>query len=93
MGQVRHGCATTTRAVRAAIQRSVDRQAIAFNRCEAQASTAELSRELGINPRTVAKWRKLQTVEDRRTGPKEPRSTFLIEQEVTAPAAYTTVSG
>ena len=35
MGQVRHGCATTTHAVRAAIQRS-------------QASLATLSRELGI---------------------------------------------
>ena len=35
MGQVRHGSATTTHAVRAAIQRS-------------QASIAELSRELGI---------------------------------------------
>ena len=61
MGQVRHGCATTTHAVRAAIQRS-------------QASTAELSRELGINPKTVAKWRKRQSVEDRKTGPTEPRS-------------------
>ena len=36
MGQIRHGSATTTHAVRAAIQRS-------------QASIAELSRELGIN--------------------------------------------
>ena len=64
MGQVRHGSATTTYAVRAAIQRS-------------QASIAGLSRELGINPKTVAKWRKRQTVEDQKTGPKEPRSTVL----------------
>ena len=68
MGQVRHGSATTTHAVRAAIQRS-------------QASIAELSRELGINPKTVAKWRNRQTVEDRKTGPKEPRSTVLREDE------------
>ena len=68
MGQIRHGSATTTHAVRAAIQRS-------------QASIAELSRELGINPKTVAKWRKRQTVEDRKTGPKEPRSTVLSEEE------------
>ena len=68
MGQVRHGSATTTYAVRAAIQRS-------------QASIAELSRELGINPKTVAKWRKRQTVEDKKTGPKEPRSTVLSEDE------------
>ncbi|MEM9431995.1 MAG: helix-turn-helix domain-containing protein, partial [Pseudomonadota bacterium] len=54
MGQVRHGSATTAHAVRAAIQRS-------------QASTAELSRELGITPKTVATWRKRATVEDRKT--------------------------
>ncbi len=68
MGQVRHGSATTTHAVRAAIQRS-------------QASLAQLSRELGINPKTVAKWRKRGTVEDLKTGPKEPRSTVLTEAE------------
>jgi len=68
MGQVRHGCATTTHAVRAAIQRS-------------QASLAQLNRELGINPKTVAKWRKRATVEDLKTGPKEPRSKVLTEEE------------
>ena len=66
MGQVRHGCATTTHAVRAAIQRS-------------QASLATLSRELGINPKTVAKWRKRATVEDLKTGPKAPHSTTLSQ--------------
>jgi transposase-like protein len=55
MGQVRHGSATTTHAVRAAIQRS-------------QASLAQLSRELGLNPKTVAKWRKRTTVGDMNTG-------------------------
>ncbi|PTN01562.1 integrase-like protein, partial [Rhodovulum imhoffii] len=39
------------------------------------------SRELGINPKTVAKWRKRETVEDRKTGPKAPRSTVLSETE------------
>ncbi len=68
MGQVRHGCATTTFAVRAAIQRS-------------QASLSQLSGELGINPKTVAKWRKRATVEDLKTGPREPRSTVLTEAE------------
>ena len=63
MGQVRHGSATTTFAVRAAIQRS-------------QASLAQLSRELGINARTVAKWRKRETIEDLKTGPRELRSRF-----------------
>jgi len=68
MGQVRHGSATTTHAVRAAIQRS-------------ESSLAELSRELGINPKTVAKWRKRETVEDRKTGPREPRSSVLSGEE------------
>lgn len=68
MGQVRHRSATTTHAVRAAIQRS-------------QASLATLSRELGINPKTVAKWRKRATVEDLKTGPKAPHSTTLSEVE------------
>ncbi|MFT8355658.1 MAG: IS481 family transposase [Gluconobacter japonicus] len=68
MGQRRHGSATTTHAVRAALQRS-------------QASLAALSEEFGINPKTVAKWRKRQTVEDQKTGPKEPRSTVLSETD------------
>lgn len=50
MGQIRHGSATTTRAVKVEMQRS-------------QASISELSRELEINSKTVAKWRKRQTVE------------------------------
>lgn len=40
-----------------------------------------MSRELGINPKTVAKWRKRETLEDRKTGPKEPRTTVLSEAE------------
>ena len=75
MGQVRHGSATTTHAVRAAIQRS-------------QASLAQLSKELGINPKTVAKWRKRATVEDMKTGPTEPRSTVLTEAEEAAIVAF-----
>ncbi len=75
MGQVRHGSATTTHAVRAAIQRS-------------QASLAQLSQELGIKPRTVAKWRKRTTVEDMKTGPTEPRSTVLSETEEAAVVAF-----
>ena len=74
-GQVRHGSATTTHAVRTAIQRS-------------QASLAQLSKELGINPKTVAKWRKRATVEDMKTGPTEPRSTVLTEAEEAAIVAF-----
>jgi transposase-like protein len=61
VGQVRHGSATTTHAVKAAPQRS-------------QASLAQLSRERGINPKTVAKWRKRATIEGMKTAPSEPRS-------------------
>ncbi|SEL31341.1 hypothetical protein SAMN04488526_2432 [Jannaschia helgolandensis] len=68
MGHVRHGSATTSQAVSAAIQRS-------------QASIAALSRDLGINPKTVANWRKRTTVEDMKTGPSDPRSTVLSEAE------------
>ena len=75
MGQVRHGSATTTHAVRAAIQRS-------------QASLAQLSRELGINPKTVAKWRNRATVEDLKTGPSKPRSTVLTEAEEAMVVAF-----
>ena len=68
MGQVLHGSATTTHAVRAAIQRS-------------QASAKELIKTYGVNPKTVLKWRKRETVEDRKTGPKEPHSTVLSAAE------------
>jgi hypothetical protein len=76
VGRVRHGNATTAHAVRAAIQRS-------------QASLAQLSRKAGINPKTVAKWRRRATVEDLKTGPKEPRSTVLTEEEAAAAVAFT----
>lgn len=68
MRQVRHGRASTTHAVRSAILRS-------------QASLAQLSKELGINPKTIAKWRKRSTVGDLKAGPSEPRSTVLTEAE------------
>lgn len=69
MGQILHGSASTTHTVRALIQRS-------------QASNAALSRTLGINVKTVAKWRKRGSVEDARMGPKEVRSTVLsIDEE------------
>ena len=55
---------------------------------EAQASTAPLSRGLGINPKTVAKWRGRATVADLKTGPKEPRSTVLSEAEEAMVVAF-----
>jgi hypothetical protein len=68
MGQVLHGSATTTHAVRAAIQRT-------------KASIQELTRLHGINPRTVQKWRRRSSVEDAPMGPKERRSTVLSPEE------------
>ena len=75
MGQVLHGCAATTHAVRAAIQRS-------------QASTAQLSRIYGVNPKTVAKWKKRDGVGDAPMGPKEPRSTVLSKEEEALAVAF-----
>ena len=57
MGQVLHGSATTTEAIRRAIQHS-------------QASLRVLARRHGINPKTVAKWKKRTSTADLPTGPK-----------------------
>jgi transposase InsO family protein len=71
LGQVLHGSATTTEAVRRAIQRS-------------QESLRTLAKRHGINPKTVAKWKKRSSVADLSTGPKRPASTVLsIEEEAT----------
>ena len=69
MGQVLHGSATTTEAVRRAIQHS-------------QESLRALSKRYGINQKTAAKWKKRTSVADVPTGPKVPKSTVLsIEEE------------
>ena len=69
MGQVLHGSARTTAAVRRAIQHS-------------QESMRALSRRYSINQKTVAKWKKRESTAGRRTGPTVPRSTVLsVEQE------------
>src|SRR6476646_5057282 len=69
LGQVLHGSATTTEAVRRAIQRS-------------QESLRTLAKRHGINPKTVAKWKKRSSVVDLPTGPQQPVSTVLsIEAE------------
>ena len=64
MGQVLHGSVRTTAAVRRVIQHS-------------QAKLRSLAKRHGINPKTVAKWKKRPAVQDERTGPKQPRSTVL----------------
>src|ERR671916_2077786 len=75
MGQVLHGSATTTEAVRRAIQNS-------------QASLRALAERHGINPKTVAKWRKRDTTADRPTGPRAPHSTVLSVQEEAIVVAF-----
>jgi transposase-like protein len=68
MGQILHGSATTTEAIRRAIQNS-------------QASLRELAARYGVNPKTVAKWRRRSSVCDAHMGPREPRSTVLSKEE------------
>ena len=75
MGQVLHGCATTTEAIRRAIQ-------------DSQESMRVLARRHGINPKTVAKWKKRSSVSDLPTGPKEPKSTVLSVEEEAIVVAF-----
>jgi hypothetical protein len=71
MGQILHGCATTTAALRRAIQHS-------------QESLKQMASHYHINIKTVAKWRKRTSVKDESMGPHRPHSTVLtIEQEAT----------
>ena len=75
MGQVLHGSATTTEAVRRAIQHS-------------QESVRVLAERHSINPKTVSKWKHRETVADRKTGPKEPHSTVLTAEEEAVVVAF-----
>jgi transposase InsO family protein len=75
MGQVHHGSATTTAAIRRAIQHS-------------QASLRALAKRYGVNQKTVAKWRKRTSNADLPTGPREPRSTVLSLEEEAIVVAF-----
>jgi transposase InsO family protein len=68
MGQILHGSATTTEAVRRAIQNS-------------QESLRVLAHRYGINQKTVAKWKRRASVQDLPTGPSEPKSSVLSLEE------------
>jgi transposase-like protein len=68
MGQLLHGCATTTEATRRAIQNS-------------QESLRVLAIRYGINPKTVAKWKKREVATDSPMGPKLVKSTVLTVEE------------
>src|SRR5215210_8558361 len=75
MGQVLHGSARTTAAVRRAIQHS-------------QASLRVLAKRHGINQKTVRKWKGRSSVADLRTGPKAPRSTVLSLEDEAVVVAF-----
>ena len=75
MGQILHRRATTTEAVRRAIQQS-------------QASIATLAEQYGVNPKTVQKWKKRDSVHDAPMGPKNVRSTVLTPEEEAAVVAF-----
>jgi transposase-like protein len=68
MGQILHGCATTTEAVRRSIQNSKE-------------SLKKLSERYSVNEKTIAKWRKRDYVHDTPMGPKNPHSTVLSPGE------------
>jgi len=75
MGQVLHGSATPTEAVRRAIQAREE-------------SVRALAKCYGISPTTVQKWLKRQTVTDERMGPKQVRSTVLTLEEEAVVVAF-----
>ena len=75
MGQVLHGSATTTHAIRTAIQRS-------------KAPLKNLAVQYGLNQKTVAKWRKRSFVHDAPMGPKAPRSTVLSPEDEAVVVAF-----
>jgi AcrR family transcriptional regulator/transposase len=61
--------------VRLAIQRSGD-------------SIRKLARRYGINPKTVAKWRRRESLADRKAGPRDPRSSALSLREEAIVVAF-----
>ena len=71
MGQVLHGSARTTEAVRRAIQLR-------------QENVRALARRHGVSPTTVQKWRKRETTADAEMGSKQVRSTVLTPGEEAA---------
>ena len=75
MGQILHGSATTTEAIRRALQNSEE-------------SLRALSARYGINQKTVAKWRKRTSVADLPTGPKDAKSTVLTLDEAAIIVAF-----
>ena len=75
MGQLLHGCATTTQAVRRAIQ-------------QGQHSVRATAARHGVNAKTVLKWRRRSGTDDARMGPKRPASTVLTPEEEAVVVAF-----
>ena len=73
MGQLLHGSARTTAAIRCSIQRSPE-------------SRQTLAKRHSINPKTVAKWRKRATTADAPMGPKAASTVLTTEQQAMAVA-------
>ena len=75
MGQLLHGSARTTAALRRTIQHS-------------QESIARLAARYDLNAKTVAKWRKRTSVEDAPMGPRRPRPTVLTTEQESMIVAF-----
>ena len=73
----------------ASLQRATQRyKAIRRAIQHSQASLRALSKRYGINPKTVAKWKKRTSVADQRTGPKDPHSTVLSPEDEAVVVAF-----
>ena len=75
MGQILHGCARTTEAVRREIQNSKE-------------SMKALAERLELNYKTVSKWKSRDFVHDMPMDPKNPHSTVLTREEEAACVAF-----
>lgn len=78
MGQVLHGSATMTEAVRRTLQHS-------------QESLRSLAKRHGVNQKTVARWKKRSSVADLPTGTKEARSTVLSLEDEAVVVAHASI--
>lgn len=68
MGNIHHANARTTARVRQEIQ-------------ESQESIAALAQRYSINHKTVLRWKNADGVEDKKSGPKNPKSTVLTQAQ------------
>jgi transposase-like protein len=53
-----------------------------------QKSLNALAEQHGINPKTMAKWKKRTAANDLKTGPKQPKSTVLTIEDLNAMKRY-----